>query len=91
MDKKKHYSKPIQFPCDFAIKIFGEANHDFEDKAINIVRRHCEEKHIKSVDKRHSRNGNYISLTITVYAENQAQLDSIYIELTNTPEVLMAL
>lgn len=87
----KTYSNPIKFPCDFSIKIFGEANEHFEKKAMTIVRRHCDEKNIKEVSKRHSKNGNYVSLTITLYAENQEQLDSIYIELTNTPEVLMAL
>lgn len=82
---------PLQFPCDFIIKIMGEADDGFEKKALRILHRHCLKEQIKSVKKRHSKKGNYLALSVTVHAENKAQLDSIYIELSATPEVLVAL
>lgn len=91
MNSKTKFSKPIEFPCEFAIKIVGEASDFFEEKVNTIIKRHCAEEDIKDISKRHSKQGNYLALTVTVYVENQAQLDSIYIELSSTPEILMAL
>lgn len=91
MNKKDEYSTAIKFPCNFPIKIVGEANKQFEQKVNTIIERHCIKENIKKVSKRHSKQGNYLAITITIYVENQAQLDSIYIELSSTPEILMAL
>jgi hypothetical protein len=38
-----------------------------------------------------SRNGNFLSVTVTIVAESQEQLDNIYRDLTNHEEILVAL
>ncbi len=35
--------------------------------------------------------GNYLSVTVVIEATSQAQLDAIYQDLTDSPDVLMAL
>lgn len=86
-----NYSKALVFPCNFPIKIVGEATDAFEKKTKEIIQRHLPKDSIKKISKRHSKQGNYLALTVTVFVENQAQLDSIYIELSDTPDILMAL
>jgi len=82
---------PIEFPCDFIVKVMGEANENFENKVLTVVKRHCNEVKIDSTKKRHSKNHNYLAITLTVHLENKEQLDALYQELQETPEVLMAL
>jgi putative lipoic acid-binding regulatory protein len=81
----------MQFPCDYVIKIMGNADGNFEQKALTIVKRHCKAEDVKKISKRHSERGNYLSLTVTIFAQNKEQLDSLYIELSETPEILVAL
>jgi hypothetical protein len=38
-----------------------------------------------------SRNGNFVSVTVTVTATSQEQLDAIYLDITAHEDVLMAL
>lgn len=81
----------IQFPCDFVIKVMGKANHQFEERVINIVLRHYPEIDLEKLVKRHSRDKNFIALTFTVYAQSKSELDNLYRELSAADEVLFAL
>lgn len=56
-----------------------------------IVRRHFPQFGNGSLQKRLSKGDNYLSLSITIHAENKAQLDAMYTDLSQAPEVLMAL
>jgi len=91
MSNEQETSSPIKFPCDFIVKIMGKANTQFEERVINIILRHFPDNDLQSIKKRSSRDNNYLSLSITVHPENQAQLDELYQELTNAEEVLFAL
>lgn len=82
---------PIEFPCDFIVKVLIHANDDHEEKVINIALRNFPKLDVNTITKRSSKDDNYWSLTITVYAENKAQLDKLYTELSGTEEVIMAL
>ncbi len=81
----------LQFPCEFALKIFGVANDQFEINAISIVRKHIKELADTAIQSRPSKDGKYLALTITIRAESQKQLDDIYYDLTASPYILMAL
>ena len=81
----------LSFPCRFPIKAMGRADSGIEGIATHIVRSHAElwpEEPVKNVP---SKQGNYISLTFVIVAKSQEQLDSIYQDLTDSPDVLMAL
>jgi putative lipoic acid-binding regulatory protein len=38
-----------------------------------------------------SKGGKYLAITVTIHAESKAQLDAIYLDLTQCPDVVMAL
>jgi putative lipoic acid-binding regulatory protein len=81
----------FEFPCEFPIKIMGEASDDFRSLAIGIVTRHFGTLAADSIEERPSSGGRYLGLTITVHAESKAQLDAAYTELTSCRQVLVAL
>lgn len=81
----------IKFPCDFVIKVMGKANHRFQERVINIVLRHYPDVDLEKMTKRHSRDHNFIALTLTIHAESKEQLDNLYRELSAAEEVLFAL
>jgi putative lipoic acid-binding regulatory protein len=81
----------FEFPTDFPIKIMGEATDEFRSLAIGIVTRHFGALEPACIEERPSSGGKYLGLTITVRAENKAQLDAVYTELTSCRQVLVAL
>jgi putative lipoic acid-binding regulatory protein len=81
----------LQFPCDFPLKIMGRASPDFDQLVVGIVLRHVGSVREGAVSLRASGNGNYLSVTVTVQAESQAQLDGLYRELSGHEQVLMVL
>lgn len=81
----------MTFPCQFPIKIMGMAEANFDITVVNIVRKHVPDLAEGAVKSRLSKEGKYISITVTVKAESRQQLDNIYLELTSHEKVLMAL
>jgi putative lipoic acid-binding regulatory protein len=56
-----------------------------------VVIRHAPEFDTATMEMRPSRAGNYLSLTCTVRAVSQQQLDALYLELTAHPMVKVVL
>jgi putative lipoic acid-binding regulatory protein len=81
----------LEFPCDFPIKIMGRESSEFQALARSLVEKHSGPLADEAVVSSLSRNGNFVSVTVTVVATSQEQLDDIYRELTSNDEVLMAL
>jgi putative lipoic acid-binding regulatory protein len=81
----------LEFPCEFPIKVIGPANEDFDLTVAAIFRRHVPDMKEGAVKQRVSRTGKYLSLTITIDAQSQYQLDGIYRELSAHQGVLMVL
>lgn len=81
----------IEFPCDFTIKIVGKATEAFEIAVLNIIKKHIEILQENAIRQRYSKDKNYLSLSVTIYAQNKPQLDAIYHDLTKEPLVIMAL
>ena len=81
----------FEFPCDFPIKIMGQATDEFRSLALGIVTRHFGMLAEGSIEERPSSGGRYLGLTITVRAASKAQLDAVYLELTSCHQVLVAL
>lgn len=81
----------IVFPCRFPIKAMGENAADLEALVLAIVRQHVADEQILSHQTRPSRAGKYCSVTVTIEAESQHQLDRIYGALTAESRILMAL
>ncbi len=81
----------LEFPCEFPIKAMGKSDGEFDMVVMEIVRRHAPDVYEHAVKSRQSKDGNYLSVTITIQATSREQLDSIYRDLTGHPQVLMAL
>jgi putative lipoic acid-binding regulatory protein len=77
-----------QFPCSLPIKVFGRNDPAFRTAALAIVRAYYAEH---DVAERPSRQGTYLSLTITVRAQSKAQIDAVYQALVASDDVLMVL
>ena len=82
---------PLEFPCDFPIKAMGHASGDFDSLVVSLVRRHVPDLGEGAVKTRLSREGRFMSVTVTVRATSRQQLDSIYMELTAHERVLWAI
>ena len=81
----------LEFPCDFVLKVVGLAAEDLEAVVLAIVRCHVGDDGLATVASRSSREGKYLSFTVTVRAESQLQLDALYTELSRHERILMAL
>ena len=83
--------KLLDFPCDFPIKMMGREQPKFRDAAVTLVERHTGKIRSDAIRTALSRNGNFLSITITIKAQNQQQLDDIYSDLSEHEEILVAL
>ncbi len=81
----------LDFPTAFPIKIMGRREGGFTKAVIEIVLRHAPDFAPGTIETRPSREGKYLSLTATVNATSQEQLDALYRELCDHPTVVMVL
>ena len=81
----------LEFPCEFPIKIMGRDEPAFHDAAREIIERHAGRLADDAVRQAHSRKANFVSLTMTIRATSQEQLDAIYVELSAHDDILVAL
>lgn len=81
----------LEFPCQFPIKAMGLSSAHFDLIVVEIIRRHAGDILEGSVTSRPSKAGKYLSVTVVVEATSKAQLDAIYQDLSDHPDVLMAL
>lgn len=81
----------LEFPCDFPLKIMGAAADGFAPAIAQLVQQHAPDFDPASMEIRPSRAGNYLSLTCTIRATSQQQLDTLYRALTSHPMVKVVL
>lgn len=81
----------IEYPSAFPIKVMGAAVEGFEAAVVDIARRFDPGFDAAAVERRPSRGGNYLGLTITVTATSREQLDELYRTLSTHPMVKVVL
>ena len=81
----------ITFPCRFPIKMMGRDTPEFRATARSLVEKHAGAVADDAVQTALSRNARFVSVTVTITAESQEQLDNIYRDVTSHDDVLMAL
>ncbi|RMH60662.1 MAG: DUF493 domain-containing protein [Zetaproteobacteria bacterium] len=84
-------ASPLSFPCRFPVKVMGPNTAAFKAEIVAIARRHAPELAGRDIHSRTSANARYISITLTLTAQSQGQLDALYRELTRHPEVRFVL
>ncbi|MBT8088701.1 MAG: DUF493 domain-containing protein [Gammaproteobacteria bacterium] len=81
----------LEFPCNFPIKMMGRDTPEFRASARALVESHAGPVADSAVQAAVSRNGRFVSVTVTITATSQQQLDDIYRDVTSHDDVLVAL
>ena len=81
----------IEYPSAFPIKVMGEQVEGFEAAIVELARRYDPGFDPATVERRPSRGGRYLGLTITVTATSREQLDALYRALSGHPLVKVVL
>ena len=81
----------LEFPCDFPIKMMGRDQPEFRVAAFEVIERHAGPVANDAVRESSSREGRFLSITVTIRATSQQQLDDIYRDLSSHEQILVAL
>jgi putative lipoic acid-binding regulatory protein len=92
MTRQQQPDKPLlTFPCAFPMKIMGRREDGFAQLVCEIVMKHAPDFDPATLEMRSSKQGRYLSLTVTIQAKSREQLDALYSELSGHPAVIMVL
>ena len=81
----------IEYPLEFPVKVMGRNQPGFVHTVVSIVRRHAPDYDAAGVELRPSKKNAYLSVTCVIRAVSREQLDSLYQELNDHPDVVMVL
>ena len=81
----------LKFPCKFPIKAMGRDTPEFHATVRRLIEKHTGPLSDDAFQSVLSRNGRFVSITVTVTAQSQEQLDDIYRAISGHDDVLMAL
>jgi uncharacterized protein len=81
----------LEFPCVFPLKVIGRNVVEFEGEVLTIIQKHVPAAQRENVTRRSSAGNKYLALTVTFVADNQMQLDELYLELNRHELVLVTL
>ena len=81
----------IEFPCLYPIKIIGVASDEFRDKVVSVVERHTGAITRDLIKVTASKRNNYLSVTVTIAATGEQQLQSIFTDLKAVDAVKLVL
>ncbi len=82
---------PLEFPCQFPLKVIGEHSDKMLSEAVTIVKRHAPDFDTETLQQNLSKQGNYLALTFTINATSQEQLNALYTELSASSLIKMVL
>ncbi|HKY62298.1 MAG TPA: DUF493 domain-containing protein [bacterium] len=82
---------PLIFPCEFPIKVMGLKHSRFVQNVVGVVLRHAPDFDAAQIELRPSDKGKYLSVTCTINATSQDQLNQLYTELKGHPDVAVVL
>jgi uncharacterized protein len=81
----------IEYPSAFPIKVMGAQIEGFEAAMVAVALQFDPGFDATSVERRPSKGGNYLGLTLTVTATSREQLDELYRTLSTHPMVKVVL
>ena len=81
----------IAYPTHFPIKVMGDNVEGFAEAIIELVRNFDPSFDAATLERRPSKAGNYMGLTVAVFVTSRDQLDEVYRTLTTHPMVKVVL
>lgn len=84
-------AKGFEFPCAYQVKAMGHDDGRFRETVIDILSAHCDHIDHETISCKASRNGKYLSVSVTIEAQSREHLDAVYDALTAHEKVLMRL
>lgn len=81
----------IEFPCDYPIKVMGEATADFKTFVVQTIELHAPDLNVSQVTVRESRNGKYTAVNVMIRATGELQLKAIFEDLKSSGRIKMVL
>ena len=81
----------IEFPCDYPIKVMGDAGEVLYDHVMMVMERHAPGFDQTLVKVRDSSRGTYQSITVVITATGKPQLENIFQDLKVSSAVKMVL
>ncbi len=79
----------ITFPCDYPLKVVGDAADDFPATVCQVIVRHAPDFDETTLEVVDSRNGRFQSVRVTIVATGEQQLSQLFDELKATGRVHM--
>lgn len=81
----------IEYPSAFPIKVMGPNVDGFADAIVRVAQQFDPVFDAATLERRPSKGGNYLGLTITITATSREQLDELYRTLSTHPMVKVVL
>ena len=81
----------ITYPSAFPIKVMGAQVEGFEAAIVAVARQFDPGFDTSRIERRPSKAGNYLGLTLTITATSREQLDELYRTLSSHPMVKVVL
>jgi len=81
----------IDYPSAFPIKVMGAQAEGFEEAMVAVARQFDPAFDAATIERRPSKAGNYLGLTLIVTATSREQLDELYRAFSSHPMVKMVL
>jgi len=81
----------IDYPSAFPIKVMGVQAEGFEEAMVAVARQFDAAFDTRTIERRPSKAGNYLGLTLTITATSREQLDDLYRALSSHPMVKVVL
>ncbi|WP_343192076.1 DUF493 family protein YbeD [Buchnera aphidicola (Formosaphis micheliae)] len=86
---KTKLEKMLKFPCSFTYKVIGLAQPELVDKIVKVIQLRLPGDYAPNIKS--SNKGNYLSISITVFAKNFSEIEILYHELSKINLVRMVL
>ncbi len=84
-----HIPELWEFPCQFLFKAMAHAHPGIEDEIVAVIQEFVPGDYSPKVNP--SKNGNYVSVSVTFTASSKQQLDDIYIAVNKLEKVKFCL
>ncbi|MCY4044590.1 MAG: DUF493 domain-containing protein [Cellvibrionales bacterium] len=81
----------IEFPCQYSIRVIGNASQHFHSEVIEIVKIHAPDLDETKVKVKPSGKGNFSSVYLVIEATGVEQLSNLHEDLKKHPAVKMVI